>query len=169
MSWIHIELHGTILQPERTVKEEDVNLINSLGNKPPSCVDKKDVYVRRCRLASDAIDSGFGRFRTDDLRKLLVLTQGVPASVVFRNEIPIARYFGGDLYKNRGTGITCIVPKFYWMKLHSEAENFRANIDGGIYPELSVGLIYHLPTCSICAKDIRYCEHLPGKEYESKT
>lgn len=146
--------------------EEDIRLINTLQNPPPVPVTARDIYVRRCRLAGDAIDSGFGRFRTEDLPKLLKMVQGAPALIGHRKEaLGVARFFGGEIWQDTKSGITYIVPKFYWMKAHSAAEDIRVNIDGGIWCEASIGFIFRRATCSICHQEIRHCPHLPGKEY----
>ncbi len=169
MEWIHRELRGTMLPAQKKIDAADVEQVNNLDNPPPSPVIASDIYVRRCRLAGDAIDAGFGRFRAEDLPKLLDMVQGAPALIGHRKDsIGVARFFGGDLQKDPVTGITYIVPKFYWMKLHSSAEDFRVNIDGGIYSEASIGFTFRKPTCSVCGSDMRRCEHIPGREYSSQ-
>ncbi len=58
-----------------------------------------------------------------------------------------------------------IVPKFYWPKAHSAAEDFRVLLDAGIISEASISFVFDKPACSICGKDIRQCEHEPGALY----
>jgi hypothetical protein len=57
------------------------------------------------------------------------------------------------------------VPKFYWPKQHSAAEDFRVLLDAGIIAEASIAFTFEKPTCSICSRDIRECEHQPGAMY----
>jgi len=64
--------------------------------------------------------------------------------------------------------VSYIVPKFYWMRAHSRAHDLLVNIDGGITSEASLGFTFRTPACSICGRDIRACEHLPGNEYEGQ-
>jgi hypothetical protein len=168
MEWIYRELSGVLLSEKIKVSDEDIIVINSLPNPPLVPVTAREIYIRRCRLAGDAIDSGFGRFRTTDLDLLLELVQGVPALIGHRKDsLGVARFFGGSIERNQASGVSYIVPKFYWMKMHSASEDLRVNIDGGIYNEASLGFTFKKPTCSICGEDIRRCEHVPGREYES--
>ncbi|MBU1920448.1 hypothetical protein KKG66_06355, partial [bacterium] len=55
--------------------------LKNLPNPPLVQLKPEDIYVRRCRLAGDAIDSQMGCFRTHDLEKLLKLAQGAPALI----------------------------------------------------------------------------------------
>ncbi|MFC2150142.1 hypothetical protein ACFLQV_01435 [Calditrichota bacterium] len=166
-NWIYRELSGTMLPAQKQVETEDLDIINNLDPQPPLPLIASDLYVRRVRLAGDAIDAGFGRFRTEDLPRLLEMVQGAPALVGHRKDtLGVARFFGGELQTDQITGITYIVPKFYWMRMHSEAEDLRVNIDGGIYSEASIGFTFKTPTCSICDDDVRHCEHMPGTEYD---
>ena len=166
MDWIYRELSGILLPEQTAVSDDDIVAINALHNPPLVSVTDNDVYVRRCRLAGDAVDAGFGRFRTEDMVRLLDLVQGAPALIGHRKDtLGVARFFGGEVLQDSDTQITYIAPKFYWMKAHSSAEDLRINIDGGIFSEASLGFTFRRPTCSICGDDIRRCEHLPGQEY----
>ncbi|MDP8227996.1 MAG: hypothetical protein P9M15_00925 [Candidatus Electryoneaceae bacterium] len=137
--------------------------INSLN--PPKQLTADDVYVRRCRLAGDALDLQYGRFRTEDMPKLLKLVNGAPLLVGHRKDtVGIGRFFGGKTQKLGE--VSYVSPYFYWLKEHSSAEDLRVNIDGGIYNEASLGFMFGSPTCSICGLDVRRCEHLPGEEYD---
>ena len=71
MDWIQKELSGALLPHREKVSDGDIDAINNLVNPPLTPLTASDIYVRRCRLAGDAIDAGFGRFRTEDLPKLL--------------------------------------------------------------------------------------------------
>ena len=169
MDWILRELSGSLLPKPGEVSDDDLQCINSLPNPPLVPLTVDDIYVRQCRLAGDAIDAGFGRFRSDDLNRLLELTQGAPALIGHnKSSLGVARFFGGDIWEDPDTGIKYARLKFYWMRNHSESENLRVNIDGGIYTEASIGFTFGLPTCGICGEDVRRCDHKPGKEYEGE-
>jgi len=161
---IHQTLSGPLLREAGLITDEDVRSINSLHNPPPVPVSERDVFVRRCRLAGDAVDAYHGCFRTNDLPKLLTMVQGVPMLVGHdKRTLGVARFFGGSVESADGrTGHNYIVPKFYWLRGHSSAEDLRVAIDGGLYNEASLSFAYMKPTCSVCGKDIRTCEHLPG-------
>jgi len=169
MEWIFRELAGAMLVEGSKAVDDDIIAINRLKNPPPVPVVRSDIYVRRCKLAGDAVDAGWGKFRTSDLPRLLEMVQGAPALIGHRKEtLGVARFFGGSLWKEPATGITYIVPRFYWMRLHSQAEDLRVNIDGGIWSEASIGFIFKKPTCSVCNDDIRRCDHQPGQTYSDE-
>jgi hypothetical protein len=160
-------LSGPVIAAREAEPSSDLDQINALANPPLVPLAENDVFVRRCRLAGDAVDSQFGCFHTHDLTRLLALTHGAPA-LIGHNRIttPVARFFGGSVIEHEGHHY--IVPKFYWPKAHSSAEDFRVLLDSGIIAEASIAFTFDKPACSICGKDIRECEHEPGAFYGLK-
>ncbi len=151
----------------RKLDDAPIAQINSLPNPPLAELKEDDIHVRRCRLAGDAVDAHFGCFHTHDLDKLLALTHGAPALVGHnRMGIPVARFFGGSLEEH--SAHRYIVPCFFWPKAHSGAEDFRVLLDTGIISEASIAFTFEKPSCSICARDIRECDHEPGGFYGLK-
>lgn len=145
----------------------DVQQIAALANPPLIPLNADEIYVRRCRLAGDAVDQKGGCFRTEDLPKLLELVQGAPALVGHNQmSIAIARFFGGEIetYQNH----QYIVPKLYWLKQHSRAEDLRLEIDGGLVTEASIAFVFRQATCNLCERDIRLCKHQVGQSYDGK-
>lgn len=170
-------LTGSLLPGRNIATNNDVEIINSLENAPPIPVKKEDIYVRKCRLTGDGINCYNGRFHTEDLQELLKKTQGVSCLVGHRKDTAgIARFFGGAIEEhtafNPATGkdetMSFIVPKIYWMKEHSGAEDIRVNIDGGIYHSASISWYFDKPVCGLCGKDIRSCDHIPGQKYDGE-
>jgi hypothetical protein len=160
-------LSGPVVQLTGTQDKSDIEQINALPNPPLVPLAADDIYIRRCRLSGDMIDGQNGCFRTQDLERLLTLTHGAPALIGHnRSSLAVARFFGGAVEEHNGHHY--IVPKFYWPKQHSEAEDFRVLLDSGIIAEASISFTFDKPTCSICAKDIRECEHQPGANYGLK-
>jgi hypothetical protein len=162
---IHQILSGPLVKEAGIITDEDVRSINSLHNPPPVPVSQKDVYVRRCRLAGDAVDAYHGRFRTADLPRLLAMVQGAPLLVGHdKRSLGVARFFGGAIEEHTAGGQrhNYIAPKFYWLRGHSSADDLRVAIDGGLYNEASISFAYLKPTCSVCGEDVRTCHHLPG-------
>jgi hypothetical protein len=157
-------LSGPVIAARETRAASDLEAINALSNPPLVPLGEDDVFVRRCRLAGDAVDTQFDCFRTHDLPKLLSLTHGAPALIGHnRLTTPVARFFGGSIEEFEGHRY--IVPKFYWPKAHSGAVDFRVLLDAGIIAEASLAFTFDKPSCSICGKDIRECEHEPGAFY----
>jgi len=162
------ELSGGVIAANGKVSSRDMELIHNLPNPPLVPLKEDDIHVRRCRLAGDVIDSHGGCFRTEDLPKLLKMTWGAPTLIGHnRQTVGIGRFFGGQIQEFEGHHY--VVPKFYWLKAHSAAEDLRVNIDGGIYNEASIAFMFRKPTCSICGEDIRRCDHWPGEEYGKHT
>lgn len=157
-------LTGPVTGPDEKNSEQNLELIRKLPNPPLVELTAEDIHVRRCRLAGDAVDGQFGCFRTHDLPKLLELTAGAPALIGHnRQSVAVARFFGGGIEEFMGHNY--IVPSFYWPREHSEAEDFRVLIDSGIISEASLAFTFEKPSCSICGRDIRECEHQPGRQY----
>jgi hypothetical protein len=160
-------LSGPVVAIKEAAAATDIEQINALPNPPLMALAMDDLYVRRCRLAGDAVDSQLGCFRTADLSRVLELTHGAPALIGHnRQSLAVARFFGGNVEEHDGHHY--IVPKFYWPKAHSAAEDFRVLLDCGIISEASISFTFDTPTCSICGKDIRQCEHEPGTLYGLK-
>ncbi len=153
-----------VVEPESEASETDLATIHALKNPPLEPLTLDAIYVRRCRLAGDVLDSKGGCFRTEDLPRLLEMVQGAPALIGHdRSQKPTARFFGGSIEEHDGHRY--IVPKFYWLKAHSHAEDLRLEIDGGLINEASIAFLFTTPTCSICGGDIRDCEHQVGEQY----
>jgi hypothetical protein len=168
---------GLIEQCADNEIESDVKVINSLVSPPPKIIIASDVYMKKCWLAGDALNSHYGRFHTEDIPKLLNLVQGAPLMEMHntgglfhgRGTLPIGRFFGGSIEKKEVNGeiVTYVVPKFYWMVAHSGANDLKINIEGGIYTEASIGFYYEKTVCSICGKDIMECSHILGEKYKN--
>ncbi|MFC1554637.1 hypothetical protein ACFL7D_08390 [candidate division KSB1 bacterium] len=177
MNLVLDSLSGSFFNEDLKTTQEDADLINNLENAPPVPVKPEDVYVRKCRLTGDGVNCHFGRFHTEDLPLLLKKTQGVSCLIGHRKETAgIARFFGGSIEQHKAKSVitgkmeemSFIVPKIYWMKSHSKAEDLKVNIDGGIYHQASISWYFEQPVCGICGKDIRMCDHVPGRLYNGK-
>ncbi len=159
------------------VTQDHIKEIMNLPNPPLREIKPEDVYVRRCFLTGDGLNSYRGRFRTKDLGLLLELTRGAPLMVAHNTgNLPVGRFLSGEIVE-RETDVTqtgnrekarFVAPEFYWMKAYSGAEDLRINIDGGIYSHASISWTYKKPECCICGMDLRRCPHIPGEEYDGK-
>lgn len=164
---IHQALHAPIILALEIPTERDLETINSLSNPPLTKLSLDQIYIRQCRLAGDTVDGWGGCFRTADLPKLLQLVQGAPALIGHNRQVPaVARFFGGSIQEHKGANY--IIPKFYWPRKHSEAENLKVLIDAGIMNEASLAFTFSAATCSICGEDIRECSHEIGQKYDDK-
>jgi len=161
---IQQNLSGPILSERTAVEPLDVELIRALKNPPLVELTPDDIYVRRVRLAGDRVDAYGGRFRAEDLPRLLKMTEGLPLLIGHRKDtLGIARFFDGGIEDYEGAHY--IVPRFYWLKKHSAAEDLRLSLDGGLVTQASLSFSFKRPTCSVCGEDIRTCAHQIGKTY----
>ncbi|MBD3166388.1 hypothetical protein GF324_07310 [bacterium] len=162
------QLTGALLRDPVAVQSSDLETIRALPNPPLTNLAPEDIYVRRCRLACDAIDSRGGRFRREDMPRLLEMVQGAPVLIGHdKRSLGVARFFGGEV-EQRGE-VRWIVPKFYFPRAHSGSEDLKVMIDSGVYTEASIAFLYEKPTCSICGEDLRSCPHWPGRSYDNRT
>ncbi|MCJ7577869.1 MAG: hypothetical protein MUO91_05410, partial [candidate division Zixibacteria bacterium] len=156
------------------ISDELIFLINS-RIKPPKPVTKEDVYIRTMFLVSDEVNSYGGRFPIEELPKIAELVIDSPVIVGHTKEkLPIARNFKAELVQRDGThpegssrGKTWVKVWFYWLKNSKDALSLKENIDHGIYKECSLGFVFEFPECGICGEDMRRCQHIPFKTYET--
>lgn len=161
---IEQNLSGQVLNEAAPVSGDDLELIKSLKNPPLVELTADDLYVRKVRLAGDRTDAYGGRFRTEDLSRLLKMTSGLPLLIGHRKDtLGVARFFNGSIEDYEGAHY--IIPRFYWLKKHSASEDLRVSIDGGLVTEASISFAFKRPTCSVCGEDIRTCAHQLGKSY----
>ena len=131
---------------------------------PPVRVSADDIQVRAIYLVSDQVNSYGGRFPKDELLNLCELIIDSPVLVGHdKSELPIARNFRAEVQTEDDRNWVKVW--FYWLKNIEGSEALRANIDGGIYKEGSIGFIFSHPECSICGEDIRNCSHTPLTNY----
>jgi hypothetical protein len=156
------------------ISDELIFLINS-RIKPPKPVTKEDVYIRTMFLVSDEVNSYGGRFPIEELPKIAELVIDSPVIVGHTKEkLPIARNFKAELVQRDGThpegssrGKTWVKVWFYWLKNSKDALSLKENVDHGIYKECSLGFVFEFPECGICGEDMRRCQHIPFKTYET--
>jgi len=133
---------------------------------PSEPVIDDGVFVRAMLVASEEINSQGGRFPVEELQRVVALIPGCPVLVGHnKGTLPIARCFHAELTERDDSNSKWVKVLFYWLKAISSAEDLRANIDGGVYSECSVGFTFRYPECNICGGDLRRCIHTPGCEY----
>jgi hypothetical protein len=153
-----------LAEPGQEIPTDMVELIN-LNVKPPSKVAADDVYIRAMYVVSDQVNSFGGCFSVDEHQHLAELLVDSPVLVGHRkDQLPVGRTFHAVTVERNGH--PWVKSYFYWLKSSERAEEFRANLDGGIYKECSIAFTFHLPECSICGKDIRRCQHQPFESYD---
>ncbi|MBI3872168.1 MAG: hypothetical protein HY304_03715 [candidate division Zixibacteria bacterium] len=149
-------------QPD--AKAEWVRLINERIH-PPVPVGAADVHVRMLRLVSDEVNDHGGRFPRDEHVRLCELLIDTPVLIGHdRTHLPVARNFAARCVDSGGR--QWVEVWFYWLRGDgANHDQLAADIDAGLVKEGSIGFEFRKPQCSICARDIRTCDHVPDHEY----
>ncbi|MFQ6032454.1 MAG: hypothetical protein ACE5K2_05980, partial [Candidatus Zixiibacteriota bacterium] len=169
------KIEARLQKKDEEISDELIFLINSQIS-PPKPVTKEDVYIRTMFLVSDEVNSYGGRFPIEELPKIAELVIDSPVIVGHTKErLPIARNFKAELVERKGTrpegssrGKNWVKVWFYWLKNSKDALSLKENIDHGIYKECSLGFVFEHPECSICGEDMRQCQHVPFKTYQTE-
>lgn len=115
-------------------------------------------------LCHNQVDRHFSRFPQEELAKINEMVPGRP--LMERHDLsgslPRGTFFRSRLHQEGGR--TFVRPDVYVLRTR-ENEDFILNIEGGVYRETSIGFAFQTPECSVCQKDLRTCNHIPGRSY----
>ena len=119
-------------------------------------------------LCNNQVDRHFSRFPEEELARIAELVPGRPLMERhdLRGTLPRGRFFRAALH--RDGDLVTVRPEVYVLKTE-ENRDFILNIEGGVYRETSIGFSFRMPECSVCGKDLRTCEHVPGRSYGDET
>ncbi len=119
-------------------------------------------------LCNNQVDRHFSRFPEEELARIDGLVPGRPLMERhdLRGTLPRGRFFRSSLH--RDGEVVSVRPEVYVMRT-AENQDFIMNIEGGVYRETSIGFSFRLPECSVCGKDLRTCDHVPGRSYGEET
>ncbi len=115
-------------------------------------------------LCNNQIDRHFSRFPDEELERINELVPGRPLMERhdLRGTLPRGRFFRSALH--RDGDIVSVRPEVYVLRT-ADNQDFILNIEGGVYRETSIGFSFRMPECSVCGKDLRTCDHVPGRTY----
>lgn len=118
-------------------------------------------------LCHNQIDRHFSRFPDEELDKVnrLVLGRPLMERHDVRGSLPRGTFFRSRLHTDNHR--KTVRPDVYVLRT-KENEDFIFNIEGGVYRETSIGFSFRTPECAICARDLRTCDHVPGRRYGDK-
>ncbi|MDX9972716.1 MAG: hypothetical protein RBU21_06995 [FCB group bacterium] len=118
-------------------------------------------------LCNNRVDRHFSRFPDEELEVINGMVPGRPLMERhdLKGTLPRGTFFRSQLYREEDA--LSVRPDVYVLRT-PENENFIANIEGGVYRETSIGFSFQTPECSICGKDLRTCNHVPGRTYSGK-
>lgn len=144
--------------------ERDLDRINAFALEP---LTADGVYVRRMHLANTQVDRAFERFTERNIRQLTKSIVG--KSLMLGHDyggVPQGRFFDASVQKQ--DGVAHATPEFYVVRAAPSAEEAIAQIDGGVWKDVSVGFNFEAMQCDLCLGDyLSYnaCPHIAGETY----
>ncbi len=119
-------------------------------------------------LCHNGVDRHFSRFPEEELERVNLLTPGRPLMERhdLRGALPRGRFFRSSLHR-AGEHVS-VRPDVYVLRTGENADFIR-NIEGGVYGETSIGFSFRMPECSVCGRDLRTCDHVPGRSYRDES
>lgn len=149
----------------REQKDALIDDVNCYALRP---LTRDEFVVFTLDLCHNGVDRHFSRFPDEELARISALVPGRPLMERhdLRGSLPRGTFFRSQLH-HEGDRIS-VRPDVYVLRTH-ENEDFIRNIEGGVYRETSIGFSFRTPECSVCARDVRTCDHVPGRPYDGVT
>lgn len=137
--------------------------VNAFALRPLS---SDEFAVFTMDLCHNQMDRHFSRFPDEELEKINRMAPGRPLMERhdLRGTLPRGTFFRSALHRDDARGRLSVRPDVYVLRTSDNAD-FILNIEGGVYRETSIGFSFRTPECAICGKDLRTCEHVPGRTY----
>ncbi len=159
---------GRLLGVRGAPDGEDAALMEAVNRYALRPLGREEFAVFTLDLCHNQVDRHFSRFPEEELERINDMTPGRPLLERhdLRGSLPRGMFFRSSLH--HGEERVSVRPDVYVMRT-VENGDFITNIEGGVYRETSIGFSFRLPECGICGKDLRTCEHIPGRSYGDKT
>jgi hypothetical protein len=155
--------HEGMLVGMRAQSEVDTLLdeVNALALRP---LLREEFAAFTLDLCHNQIDRHFSRFPDEELDRINAMVPGRPLMERHdvRGSLPRGTFFRSHLHRD-GERVS-VRPDVYVLRTRDN-EEFILNIEGGVYRETSIGFSFEMPECSICGRDLRRCDHAPGRMY----
>lgn len=134
----------------------------------------EQVYTRTMLLANDAWGKHDLRLSRGFLQTLIDTTPGKSLLLGHPSYMgvppkPLGRFYDAEEFRD-AAGTTHNRAKFYIVKTDANA-HARAQIDGGVWQQTSIGFQTDWQQCSVCGQNLmdpKACSHVPGKSYPAK-
>lgn len=155
--------HAGYLVGQRSL-DQAVELLAEVNRFALQPLAADDVAVFTMDLCHNQIDRHFSRFPDEELDRINAMVPGRPLMERhdLRGTLPRGTFFRSRL--NQDGDRVSVRPDVYVLRT-GDNRDFIRNIEGGVYRETSIGFSFQMPECSICAKDLRTCDHIPGRTY----
>ena len=146
--------------------DDNADLVSDVNKLTLRPLDRDEFAVFTMDLCNNRIDAHYSRFPVDELESINEMVPGRPFMERHdtRGTLPRGTFFRSRLHEEPERDYVSVRPDVY--VLHTEDnKDLIANIEGGVYRATSIGFSFMRPECSICHKDIRSCDHVPGRTY----
>jgi len=159
---------GRLLGTREAPADDGAALAEAVNRFALRALAPSEYAVFTLDLCHDQVDRHFSRFPEEELARINAMTPGRPLMERhdLRGSLPRGMFFRSSLH--RGEDRVSVRPDVYVMRT-ADNTDFITNIEGGVYRETSIGFSFRLPECGICGKDLRTCEHVPGRIYGDAT
>lgn len=134
----------------------------------------EELAVRSMLIVNDQPDDTGAFFTPKALDQVKKLVPGKPMSKEHARIPPIARMFRTE--RVTIAGWEWVRGWAYWPTITEEGAAMTANVDSGLWNEVSLAWWIEKSTCTICNKPLgrggywpRECEHIPGQDYGNET
>jgi hypothetical protein len=152
--------------PDQGSNAELVNEVNKFTLRPLS---RDEFAVFTMDLCNNQIDAHYSRFPVDELESINTMVPGRPFMERHdtKGTLPRGTFFRSRLHGEEDGEYVSVRPDVYVLRT-DENRGLIANIEGGVYRATSIGFSFMHPECSVCHKDIRACDHIPGRTYNDE-
>jgi len=151
---------------EGSVSDADADLVADVNKFTLRQLDRDEFAVFTMDLCNNRVDAHYSRFPVNELESINKMVPGRPFMERHdtKGTLPRGTFFRSRLHEDPDRDYVSVRPDVYI--LHTEDNRgLIDNIEGGVYRATSIGFSFMHPECSICHKDIRTCDHVPGRTY----
>ncbi|MCL4216001.1 MAG: hypothetical protein KJ052_03200 [Candidatus Hydrogenedentes bacterium] len=150
---------------EADEQEELAGAVNRFALRP---LERAEYAVFTLDLCHNQIDRHHSRFPDEELEAISRMVVGRPLMERhdLHGSLPRGTFFRSSVHGEARR--KSVRPDVYVLQTPENA-SFILNIEGGVYRETSIGFSFKTPECSICTKDLRACDHVPGRQYGDAT
>lgn len=129
---------------------------------------REEFAVFTLDLCNNRVDRHHSRFPDEELDKISSMAPGRPLMERhdLKGSLPRGTFFRSRVHREADR--LSVRPDVYVLRTQENAD-FILNIEGGVYRDTSIGFAFRTPECSVCAKDLRTCSHVPGRSYGDHT